>query len=139
MCLDPIRRLWLHAPGMPGNWKQLVTLAQDEVDSILRRLPAALRDSARHVTLVCEPLPSAELVADGIEPDTLGLFQGEAYPDAAEGGPLPAHITLYLENLWQFSGADEEIYREEVGTTFLHELGHYLGLDEDDLEQRGLD
>jgi hypothetical protein len=35
--------------------------------------------------------------------------------------------------------ADEEIFREEVHTTYLHELGHYLGLDEDDLFDRGLE
>ena len=33
---------------------------------------------------------------------------------------------------------DETTYRQEVRTTLLHELGHYLGLDEDDLDDRGL-
>jgi len=36
-------------------------------------------------------------------------------------------------------GAEEDSYREEVRITFLHELGHYLGLDEGDLFQRGLE
>jgi len=31
------------------------------------------------------------------------------------------------------------VYREEVRVTYLHELGHYLGWDEDDLTARGLD
>jgi predicted Zn-dependent protease with MMP-like domain len=35
--------------------------------------------------------------------------------------------------------ADEEGFREEVRVTFLHELGHYIGFNEDDLEQRGLE
>ncbi len=124
---------------MPGNWKHLLRIAQEEVATTLESLPCELLDRARQVPVTFEPMPSAELVADGIEPDTLGLFDGEAYPDELTGGPLPAHITLYLENLWSYAGADEEIYREELRTTFLHELGHYLGLDEDDLEQRGLD
>ncbi len=34
---------------------------------------------------------------------------------------------------------DEQVYRAEVRTTYLHELGHYLGLDEDELTQRGLE
>ena len=30
------------------------------------------------------------------------------------------------------------IFREEVKSTLLHELGHYLGLDEDQVEDLGL-
>ena len=33
---------------------------------------------------------------------------------------------------------DEADYKEEVRITYFHELGHYLGLEEDDLEERGL-
>jgi predicted Zn-dependent protease with MMP-like domain len=44
-----------------------------------------------------------------------------------------------LENLRDFAEGDEVIFREEVRTTFLHELGHYLGLDEDELTERGLE
>ena len=53
--------------------------------------------------------------------------------------PLPPQIILFLENLWDFSESDEEIFLDEVHTTLLHELGHYLGLGEDDLEERGLE
>ncbi|MBL9126699.1 MAG: metallopeptidase family protein, partial [Verrucomicrobiales bacterium] len=48
-------------------------------------------------------------------------------------------ILLFLENLWEFVEGDSDGYYEEVRTTYLHELGHYLGLDEIDLEERGLD
>jgi predicted Zn-dependent protease with MMP-like domain len=46
---------------------------------------------------------------------------------------------LFLENLWDFAEGDEKIFCEEVQTTFLHELGHFFGLDEDDLTERGLE
>lgn len=124
---------------MPGNWKRLLALAQTEVTRTLASLPPELRSEISAVPVAFEPQPSSELVADGIEPDTLGLFQGEAFPDSEQGGPLPAHITLYLENLWDFAGADEAAFGEEVRTTLLHELGHYLGLGEADLEERGLE
>jgi len=52
---------------------------------------------------------------------------------------MPPQIILFLENLWDFAEGDEEMFREEVATTLLHELGHYLGLDEDDLTDRGLE
>jgi predicted Zn-dependent protease with MMP-like domain len=49
---------------------------------------------------------------------------------------------LFLENLWlmiEEEGGDERDFRFEVRTTLLHELGHYLGLNEEDLEERGLE
>jgi predicted Zn-dependent protease with MMP-like domain len=52
--------------------------------------------------------------------------------------PTARQIILFLENLWAFADEDEEIYREEVWVTYIHEFGHYLGLEEDELEERGL-
>ena len=51
----------------------------------------------------------------------------------------PPQIILFLQNLWEYSEEDDEIFRDEIHTTYLHELGHYLGLDEDDLWERELD
>jgi predicted Zn-dependent protease with MMP-like domain len=42
-------------------------------------------------------------------------------------------------NLWNFAERNEVVFRKEVRTTLLHELGHYLGLDEDELIERGLE
>lgn len=85
-----------------------------------------------------EAVPSADLIADGIEPDTLGLFVGPEHADQEEV-PLPPQIFLYLENIWELAEEDEAAFAAEVHVTFLHELGHYLGLDEEDLFDRGLD
>jgi predicted Zn-dependent protease with MMP-like domain len=87
-----------------------------------------------------ESCPNEGLIADGIEPDTLGLFVGEPWPENDAGSlPVPAQIILFLDNLWEFAEEDEEAFREEIRATFLHELGHYLGLDESDMEARELD
>ncbi len=45
---------------------------------------------------------------------------------------------MFYENLWDFAEEDEKVYRDEIRITFLHELGHYLGLGEQDIEERGL-
>jgi predicted Zn-dependent protease with MMP-like domain len=58
--------------------------------------------------------------------------------EESDVGELP-RIRLFLMNLWQWAGQEEHDYRDEVGTTFLHELGHYLGWDEDQIAQRGLE
>jgi predicted Zn-dependent protease with MMP-like domain len=110
------------------------------VDTTLSRLPAPLRERAGAVPVSYEPSPPAEFVAEGIEADSLGLFSGPAFEDeAACASPVPPQIFLFLENLWDYAEGDEVIYRLEVRTTYLHELGHYLGLDEADLAARGLD
>jgi predicted Zn-dependent protease with MMP-like domain len=59
--------------------------------------------------------------------------------DPPSSHPQPTQIILFLENLWQFAEHNEAVYLDEVRITYLHELGHYFGFDEDDLEERGLE
>jgi predicted Zn-dependent protease with MMP-like domain len=120
------------------NWNKLCAVAAAEVETTLAALPAPLRARAEKLPVTFERQPNAGLQADGIEPDTLGLFTGAEFAEEAQVS-LPPQIILFLGNLWDFTEADEEIFREEVRTTFLHELGHYLGLDEDELTGRGLE
>ena len=123
---------------MSAHWKRLCALALEEVEATLEELPPRLREEAKRLPITFERRPSAELQSDGIAPDTLGLFNGPDYADE-EHVPMPPQIVLFLENLWEFSEADEEAFRDEVCTTLLHELGHFLGLNEDDLTDRGLE
>lgn len=122
------------------NWASLQKIAEQEVQATFRSLPSHLKARAEKLPVTLEPLPNDDLLADDVAPDTLGLFVGEPFPDG-EGisSAIPPQIILFLENLWDFAGGDESIYREEIRITLLHELGHYLGLDELDLEDRGLD
>ena len=113
--------------------------ARAVLDSTLEALPAELRERARDVTVTCEPEPGPEVIADGWPEDLLGLFVGDpfAVPEP-DRGPVPPRIFLFLDNLWDFAGEEDAVFREEVRITYLHEFGHYLGLDEEDLEARGL-
>jgi predicted Zn-dependent protease with MMP-like domain len=123
---------------MNMNWKKLCEMASSEVEGTLMSLPGPLRERARSLPVTFERRPNVGLRADGIEADTLGLFTGA---EIAEEGhvPMPSQIILFLENIWEEAEGDEEVFGEETRTTFLHELGHYLGLDEDDLAERGLE
>src|SRR4051812_2721878 len=107
-------------------WARLLAIAENEVSGILRTIPATLRSAAEAVTLVYESHLNTALVKEGIEADTLGLFVGESFADG-EKGVIPPEIILYLENLWDTAEQQEEVFREEVRATYLHELGHYLG------------
>ncbi|HEU6448067.1 MAG TPA: metallopeptidase family protein [Verrucomicrobiae bacterium] len=120
------------------DWQKLCAIASAEVDATIEKFPKPLRDRASKVAVTFEPQPNEELQADGIEPDTLGLFTGAEFADE-EHVPMPPQIILFLKNICDFADGDEKIFREEIRTTFLHELGHYLGLDEDDLTLRDLD
>jgi predicted Zn-dependent protease with MMP-like domain len=119
------------------DWNRLLQIAETELEATLSQLPKPLREQAEQLPVVFEKVPGRELQADGIEVDTLGLFTGAEFADHET--ILPAQITLFLHNLWEFAEGDETAYCAEVRTTFLHELGHFFGLDEDDLIDRGLE
>lgn len=120
---------------MTGKIKRLEKLAMDEVASVIAALPKPLAGPARQVPVVFEALPDPD---DGQEDDLLGLFIGPEL--ACEGDePMPPQIILFLENLWDEAEGNERMFRKEVRITYLHELGHYLGLDENELFERGLE
>ena len=122
------------------DWQKLHALACEEVAATLAALPTPLQERAQALPVTFERRPNAAHRRDGIEPDTLGLFVGPEFAyEETTAEPLPPQIILFLENLWDLAEADEGFFREEVRTTYLHELGHYLGLDEDDLFDRGLE
>lgn len=116
------------------------SIAQAEVTAILDALPEPLQEVAARIPIIYEARPSDGKQACHVESDTLGLFVGCPLAETESApGELAAHIILFLENLWDCAEGNEATFRAEVRTTFLHELGHYLGLDEDDLLKRGLE
>ena len=122
------------------DFARLSSLAQPVVAAAQKRLPPEVRSAAAGVVVCFEPHPNAALRADGWEPDILGLFIGhEHHGELADAQPLPPQIVLFLENIWDYAEEDEEFYRDEIRLTYLHELGHYLGWDEDEVARRGLE
>ena len=123
------------------NLVALERMAKTEVAALRLELPREMARRAGEVPVVMLPRPTKAMVRDdGIDPDLLGLFVGPNCAEGVESGdPLPPEILLFLENLWDYADGDEEIFREEVRVTYYHELGHYLGLEEGDLEDRGLE
>ncbi len=119
-------------------YRRILCLAENEVKQAQESLSKELAGKAKVVPVIFEPWPSKELVADGVEPDLLGLFSGSSFPEGLADTPAPPTVHLFLENLWEYSKEDESTFIEEVRITYLHELGHYLGMEENDLEMRGL-
>ncbi len=122
----------------PVLWRRLEGIARDETERLLLELPPLLRAKARAIPVVMEAAPTSDMVRDGVEPDLLGLFVGGGHA-GGEDETMPAEILLFLANLWDYADGSAARFREEVRRTYLHELGHYLGLDEEQLEDRDLD
>ena len=119
-----------------------VTISEDELERIaadaLAELPDDVRERLANVPVLIAGLPSAEQVAEGLDPRLLGLFQGTPMPEGGELAPTVTNILLFKTNL-ERAAADLDQLAEEVRITVLHETAHYFGLDEDELEQIGLD
>jgi len=105
----------------------------------LHRLPPELRNAAREVPVCFEDYPDDALVDDGLDPGILGLFVGAPRHEHAHDPGPPPQIILYLENILDECEDAGTTFEEEVRRTYLHELGHYLGLDEQALAERDLD
>lgn len=123
---------------MSDQFETLQSVAQRVVEQTLAALPEPVRRQAVLLPVSYDARPQHSALDEGNDSDLLGLFVGAPISDPDECA-LPPQIILFIENLWAFAGEDEEIFREEVQTTYLHELGHYLGLDEIDMEERGLE
>ena len=125
---------------MPASGGELLGIAEQEINQLINALPSDLKTIALKVPVIFEFKVKTDWIQDGVESDCLGLFVGPPY--AEEGGTsvfVPAQIILFLENIWDMAEADEAEYRKELRRTYLHELGHFLGLAEEDIEQRGLE
>jgi len=108
------------------------------VAEAIRTIPARFRDELRNIAIIVEDEPADELLDEmGIDPpDTLlGLYQGTPLTERAwdYGNTLPDRIVLYQGPIEDASETDDDIV-VNVGETLIHEVGHYFGLSEEELE-----
>jgi predicted Zn-dependent protease with MMP-like domain len=125
--------------SMKWTWDAMSRVVEESRARLLRELPVALRQAAGEIAVACERRPSPEALGDGIDEDTLGLFEGPSLMDEEGDWDLPPRIVLYLDNLRDEAERVESRFRDEVRITLLHELGHYLGFDESELVERELE
>ncbi|MEY4673546.1 MAG: hypothetical protein RL148_1330 [Planctomycetota bacterium] len=132
----------------PDRHPAPIRLTRDQFDREVRQavamLPTEFRRHLDHVPIVVQDLPSDALLEQGGEvadPELLGLFEGPSLADPGSdlGGSVPQvpRIHLFQRNLERFA-VDEEELVEQVRITLFHELGHYLGFDEEGLDAIGL-
>ncbi len=107
------------------------------VEEALAELPQQFRAKLRNIAVIVESRPQRSLRRRK-SPKTrgllLGVFQGVPLTQKTVFSPTPPdRIVLYQENIEAICRSDEEI-KEQVRLTVLHEIGHYFGLDEEQLK-----
>lgn len=109
---------------------------------VIDKLPRQFREQLDNVEIVVDHRPSDDLLrAEGLDPrhDTLyGIYEGVPLPERSLLDPplLPDKITIFAEPLLQdFPDPDE--LRDEIRLTVLHEIAHYFGMDDEEIEDLG--
>jgi len=113
-----------------------------EVAQVLDRLPEEFRSRLHNVEIVIEQRPkNSQLIAMGLDPlrDVLyGLYEGTPLPERSSVYPpvLPDKITIFSEPLIRDFQDPTEL-RKQIGITLIHEIAHYFGIDEKEIEDLG--
>lgn len=107
------------------------------VDEAIDSLPEKFRAAMTNMAIVVEDDPTpAQLAEVEIEPpDSLyGLYEGIPLPERQwnHGNTLPDKITLFRNPILEDSLDDDDVV-VGIGETLIHEVGHYFGLDEEEI------
>ncbi len=109
------------------------------VADALKLIPARFRQQMQNLVLVVEDEPDPALLREmDIEPpDSLyGLYTGTPLTERTWGfgNALPDRITLYQRPIEEDCD-DEDDMRVMIGETLIHEVGHYFGMSEDQIQE----
>jgi predicted Zn-dependent protease with MMP-like domain len=109
------------------------------VAEALATIPRRFRAAMKNLAITVEDEPSADLLREmEIEPpDTLfGLYQGTPLTDRRwdYGNTLPDRILIF-KGPHEREAEDEDDLVVSIGETLIHEVGHYFGLSEEEIEE----
>ena len=120
-------------------------LSQNEFDRAVRRaikrIPREIRDQLENVVITVRKRPSKDMLDElGVTADKapLGLYQGASLMERSVFAPplYPDTIFIFQEPLEQMCGTLEEL-EEEIEITVVHEIAHFLGIDDERLAELG--
>jgi predicted Zn-dependent protease with MMP-like domain len=133
-------------------WKQAWELdGKDEVEPLadadvfeemaqvaLEELPEELHQRLDRVAILIDERPTLDMLNDGVDPRSLGLFTGTPTTEEQAGVPALTHIHIFKRNLERVC-RDLDDLEEQVRITVLHETAHFFGLDEEQVAELGLE
>jgi predicted Zn-dependent protease with MMP-like domain len=109
------------------------------VEEAIRDIPKRFRDAIKNVAVIVEDEPPDHVLHDmdmGSEDELFGLYEGTPLPErgASYGNTLPDRISIYQVPIEEACDTDDDI-RICVAETVIHELGHYFGMSEEEIEE----
>jgi len=109
------------------------------VEEALQTIPRRFRNRLKNVVVLVEDEPPLDVLREmDIEPpDTLfGLYHGTPLTSRPwdYGNALPDRITVYQHPIEDACETEAEVVAT-IGETLIHEVGHFFGLSEDELEE----
>ncbi|HSA63419.1 MAG TPA: metallopeptidase family protein [Nitrospira sp.] len=108
------------------------------VEQALAELPQPYARLARDISVVVEEEPPPEVLEDlelDSADDLLGLYQGLSLAEESffqSGGQQPPRIAIYRGPILRLCETAEEV-RREIRDTVVHELGHHVGLGDEEM------
>jgi len=111
---------------------------EQAIRAALALLPPVLRDKMENVEIILEDWPQASIRKEmdlASRYDLLGLYQGVPRPDRDShyAAVLPDMITLYRGPIEDISRDKAEL-RRQISEVLYHEIGHFYGFSEEELE-----
>ncbi len=123
------------SPPYRVSWRRFVSV----VENVASGLPDELRSSLAEVSLVLADYPDPHQWDEDDDEEILGLFEGAPRSermDAEASGMLTPRISLF-RRAHEHACSSRQDFAAEVRSTLIHELGHYLGYGEEDVERLG--
>ena len=114
---------------------------EQSVENAITRLPENFREIMTNLVVLIEERPAADLLDEmGIPPDEtlFGLYTGVPLPERSVTEPplYPDEIVIFREPLLEACRSIEDL-EEEIEITVVHEVAHYLGIDDERLAELG--
>lgn len=111
------------------------------VRKAIRRIPAELREHLENIVISVQDRPSRDLLEEAglpMDDSLLGLYRGDSLMDRSVTHPpiFPDTIFIFQKPL-EAMCADMDELEEQIAITVIHEIAHFLGLDEERLRELG--
>lgn len=125
------------------KFRQVVSTAIDS-------LPDEFRNALKNIEVVVDDWPTDEELdyfedREGIKESDgdfllLGLYQGIPLPErnsTTYSGVLPDKVTLFKKSIEEYCDNNESTMTDQIRRTLLHEIGHYFGIEDEELRELG--
>jgi predicted Zn-dependent protease with MMP-like domain len=143
--MSPASEAYARANALdPTHYPLPVEISPEDFDraiqEAIQNVPRSIREYIEDVPILAEDIPSHSLIVqENVSPQNLGIFLGTPRTEALATTQVPdlSRVILFRKNHEKICRNHDELI-EQIEVTVRHEIGHFLGLDEEDMERLGL-